>query len=691
MARRRYDGILAFSRTLMPLAIGMRLGRFEVVGPLGSGGMGEVYRARDHELGRDVAIKVLPDAVATDPIRLARFEREARAVAALAHPNVLVVYDVSTAGAIPFVVFERLQGQTLRMLLGRPMGVAKALDYGTQVAEGLAAAHDKGIVHRDIKPENLFVTTEGRVKILDFGIAIQGGDASSSQPDVTLTAPGAAIGTAGYMAPEQARGEPVDARADVFALGAVLYEMLAGRRAFPGATGIDSVTAILTEEPPRLEAVVSGVPAGVAQVVERCLKKPREQRFQSARDVAYALDIVARQPPAPRDRRSRLRTALTATAVAALALGVAAGARWWTQPDQTPGPRRVAITMEASAPLTDDNISVPFDISRDGKILAYTTPPPERLMLRGLDEFDATTAPGTDGAYNPFFSPDGQWVGFWAYGHFKKAPVGGGPAVEVCEAGDSLGASWGDDGLIVFGGGTGQGLFVVSADGGPAKPLTTLDPGRFEIHHAFPQAVDGGRLVLFTVRTRSKEAPLFVDVFDVATQTRRSLVPGAQYARYLPTGHLLYVREHTLYAMKVAAETLSPEGPAVPVLTNVHSGPTGLALVSISNDGTLVYVEADPPTERTLVWVTRAGTVTETGLPTRNYRIPRVSPRGGPRSPPASETARPPISGRRPRTWVRSSASPSGGPSTSPSRDLHSHPMGAAWRTPRMPRGAPWS
>ena len=337
----------------MPLAIGMRLGRFEVVGPLGSGGMGEVYRARDHELGRDVAIKVLPDAVATDPIRLARFEREARAAAALAHPNVLVVYDVSTAGAIPFVVFERLHGQTLRTLLGRPMGVAKALDYGTQVAEGLAAAHDKGIVHRDIKPENLFVTTEGRVKILDFGIAVQGGDASSSQPDVTLTAPGAAIGTAGYMAPEQARGEPVDARADVFALGAVLYEMLAGRRAFPGATGIDRVSAILTEEPPRLEAVVSGVPAGVAQVVERCLKKPREQRFQSARDVAYALDIVARQ----RHRRRaitdrRLRTALTAAAVTALALGGAAGARWWTQPDQTPGPRRVAITMGARARLS---------------------------------------------------------------------------------------------------------------------------------------------------------------------------------------------------------------------------------------------------------------------------------------------------------------------------------------------------
>jgi serine/threonine-protein kinase len=538
------------------------------------------------------------------------------------------VYDVSTTGAIPFVVLERLHGQTLRRLLGRPMGVAKALDYGTQVAEGLAAAHDKGIVHRDIKPENLFVTNEGRVKILDFGIAVHGGDASSSQPDVTLTAPGAAIGTAGYMAPEQARGEPVDARADVFALGAVLYEMLAGRRAFPGATGIDSVSAILTEEPPRLEAVVPGVPAGVAQVVERCLKKPREQRFQSARDVAYALDIVACQSPPQRDRRWSLPTALTATAVAALALAGAAGARWWTQPDQAPGPRRVAITMGASARLSDDNLSVPFDISRDGKILAYTTPPPERLMLRRLDEFDATTVPGTDGAYDPFFSPDGQWVGFWAYGHFKKAPVGGGPVVEVCEAGDFLGASWGDDGSIVFGGGTGQGLFMVSAAGGRAKALTTLDPGRLEIHHAFPQAVDGGRLVLFTVRTRSKEAPHFVDVYDVATQTRRSLVPGARDARYLPTGHLLYVRERTLYAMKVAAETLSPEGPAVPVLTNVHSEPAGLALFRISADGTLLYVEAAPPAERTLVWVTREGTVTETGLPARDYRIPRISPRG---------------------------------------------------------------
>jgi serine/threonine protein kinase len=235
----------------MSLKTGTRLGHFEVLAPLASGGMGEVYRARDLHLGREVALKVLPDAFASDPSRLARFEREARAAAALNHPNVLAVFEVS-ADRPPYVVFELLSGRTLRMLLGRPLGVPRAVDYAAQIAEGLAAAHEKGIVHRDIKPENLFVTGEGRVKILDFGIATRADEPEGDAPP-TLTAPGAVIGTAGYMAPEQVRGEPVDGGADIFALGAVLYEMLTGRRAFSRETAVDSITAILHDEPPAVE------------------------------------------------------------------------------------------------------------------------------------------------------------------------------------------------------------------------------------------------------------------------------------------------------------------------------------------------------------------------------------------------------------------------------------------------------
>jgi len=610
----------------MPLTTGMRLGRFEVLGPLGSGGMGEVYRARDRELDRDVAIKVLPEDVASDPVRLARFDREARAAAALAHPNILVVHEVGTTDRVPFVVFELLHGQTLRTLLGRRLGLTRALDYGTQIAEGLAAAHDRGIVHRDVKPDNLFVSVSGQVKILDFGIASWGG-VETGRLDVTLTLPGAALGTAGYMAPEQVRGETVDARADVFALGAVLYEMLTGRRAFSGATSIDCATAILSTEPATLTDVAPDVPDSVAQVVDRCLRKAREQRFQSARDVAFALEIASRSMRPPDRRRFATRRAVAAAAVTAALIGGTATWLWLPGTPQAGEPRRFAITLPASDPLSDD-IYVPFAISPDGSRLAYVTSQPERVLLRHLNEFDATPITGTDGAYDPFFSPDGQWIGFWTYGRIKKVALSGGPALEICEAVDMLGASWGEDGTIVFAPSTGQGLFAVPDEGGVPRTLTTLDPSKNEIHHAFPQVLDGGRTVLFTAMARSKDAPYSAEVFDVASSTRRTLVKGAQYARYVATGHIVYLREQTIYALRVATGTLDPEGPPVAVVPHVQSGLHGQALFSVGADGTLVYLEATPPPDRTLVWVTPAGAASETGLPARPFENPRVSPRG---------------------------------------------------------------
>jgi hypothetical protein len=610
----------------MSLKTGTRLGHFEVLAPIGSGGMGEVYLARDLHLGREVALKVLPDAFASDSFRLARFEREARAAAALNHPNVLAVFEVG-AGQPPYVVFELLTGRTLRMLLERPLGVSRAVDYATQIADGLAAAHEKGIVHRDIKPENLFVTGDGRVKILDFVIATRADEPGSDAPP-TLTAPGAVIGTAGYMAPEQVRGEPVDSRADIFALGAVLYEMLTGRGAFSRETGVDSIAAILHDEPPAVETLVPDVPPAVAAVVGHCLVKAREGRFQSARDVAFALGL-ANPPAAQTVTRARPnRAAIAALSLAALIVAAAVGAIFRPAADRAPTPRRVSITFPATDPLGASFDFVPFTLSSDAALLAYTTVQPERVIVRRLDDFAVTRLAGTDGAYDPFFSPDNQWLGFWAFGQIKKVLVAGGPPVVVCEAADMLGASWGENGSIVFAPGLNDGLYVVPDTGGTPQALTTVDSARNEIHHGFPQYVDGGRAVLFTALARSKDAPYSVEIVETATKQRRTLVSGAQYGRYLPTGHLVYVRNRTLYAIRVTPGTFLPAGEAAVVIEGLHAGLQGHALFSTANNGTLVYVAARAPAQSAPVWVDRNGAATETGLPVRAYHAPRVSADG---------------------------------------------------------------
>jgi serine/threonine protein kinase len=612
----------------MSLPTGTRLGRFEVVAPIGSGGMGEVYRARDLELGREVALKVLPDEFAHDPSRLVRFEREARATAALNHPNILVILEVGTCHETPFVVFELLSGHTLRLLMGRPLAVRRAIDYVTQIARGLAAAHEKGVVHRDVKPENLFVTTDGRVKVLDFGIARFAGPDRNDATQATLTAPGTVIGTSGYMAPEQIRSEAVDARADIFALGAVFYEMLTARRAFPGDRPSDALAAILKEDPPAVAALNRDVPAGVARVVHRCLEKQPEERYQSARDIVFALEAVSEPvsapPVEPRWRR------LTTVAAAALAAGVLGSGITRMASDssspQMPAIRSV-IDIPDTAPLSKGEY-VPFTLSSDGTTVAYVTDQPERMFVRRLDSFEVTELAGTDGAYDPFFSPDNLWLGFWAHGEIKKVPVAGGPAVVVCQAADMLGASWGEDGSIVFAPGLDEGLFAVSAGGGTPQKLTTLDPARNDLQHAFPQIVNRGRAVLFTATARSREAPHSVELYDITTRVRRTVVAGAQYGRYLPTGHLVFVRDRTLFAVKVVEETLEPAGPPVAVLTNVESPRSGEARFSVATDGTLVYLPSQPPVNSTIVWVDRTGAATNIGLPPRPYRVPRVSPRG---------------------------------------------------------------
>ena len=405
----------------MPLAAGFRVGHFEVMAPIGAGGMGEVYRARDLDLGREVALKVLPDELVLDPSRLARFEREARTVAALNHPNILVVFEIGFHEAVPFVAFELLAGQTVGHAAHGTLGLRRTIDYAAQAARGLAAAHDKGIVHRDVKPANLFITSDGVLKILDFGIAKFAGDELEAAP--TLTAPGAVVGTSGYMAPEQVLGRPVDARTDIFALGTVCYEMLTGRRAFPGDTGAQRLAAILKEEPPEIRTVNREVPGAVARIVHRCLEKAPEDRFQSARDLAFALESAgqADAPPAGRPAAPGWRrwAALAAVLVAGLVVGGIIGGRLNRAGAEPRFARHLSLGPPAATPLSSD-IYVPFALSPDGTTLVFAGQQHQRLFVRRLDTFAISELAGSEGAYDPFFSPDGRWIGFWSHGEIRK-------------------------------------------------------------------------------------------------------------------------------------------------------------------------------------------------------------------------------------------------------------------------------
>jgi serine/threonine-protein kinase len=403
--------------------------------------------------------------------------------------------------------------------------------------------------------------------------------------------------------------------------------MLTGRRAFGGQTGADSLSAILKDDPPNVAELVPQVPASVARVVHHCLAKSGEQRFHCGRDIALALAVAAASStqPVPAAVGRRRWFMVAAVALVAALVGAAIIARLQSTPPAQP--RRVTISAPAAAPFSRD-VYVPFALSPDGAVVAHTSSQPEYLFVRRLDDFESTRLAGTEGAFDPFFSPDKQSLGFWAFGQIKTIAVAGGPTVVVCQTPDLLGASWGEDGNIVFAPGSGAGLSIVSASGGTPKVLTTPDVSRNEIQHVFPQVIDHGRSVLFTATARSKESPYSIEVVDTQTRSRRSLVPGAHYGRYLPSGHLLFVRERTLFAMKVTPGTLAPAGPAVAVVREVQARSEGQALYTVATDGTLIYAPALSRPEMALVWVDRTGAVTDTGLPVRPYFAPRVAPDG---------------------------------------------------------------
>jgi eukaryotic-like serine/threonine-protein kinase len=613
---------------------GDRLGPYEVLHLLGSGGMGEVYRARDARLNRDVALKVLPDRYRFDNRRVSRLEREARALAAVNHPNIATLYGVEQSDGVQALVMEHVDGDTLadriamaRRAHGAGLPMAEAADIARQVADALEAAHERGIVHRDLKPANIKVRADGTVKVLDFGLAADGEpdvDADSDQATATTSHPwGPAAGTPAYMSPEQARGGAVDRRADVWAFGCVLYEMVTGRRAFEGATASDVLARVLEREP-ELDALPRETPASVRRVLRRTLVKDARHRLHDIADARLELvDADPADASVAQGRGARAsRRGLVAAAGVVLVLGVAAWLAVRPPPATTPRASRFELQLPASAPLRDggDDTRL-FAISPDGTRIAYLTQ--NGLAVRSLDRLEPEVLDGRGLGTMPFFSPDGKWVAGTGDGLHKVSVVGG-PIIRVADTGAGAIGAWGDDGIVFA---DVNGLFRVSADGGTpeALPLGTLGPSE---QATFPEPLPGGRAILFTVvPTRSNtvgdsasSSTSRIEALDVDTGVRTVVVRGGGRPRYV-AGHLVYASNTGVFVVPFDIRRLVTTGEPIQV-------PGASAEFAVSNDGKLVYAVGLDRPQRNLVWVDRQGREEPLGTPPGEYAYPRLSPDG---------------------------------------------------------------
>jgi serine/threonine protein kinase len=619
----------------MQIAPGSRLGAYEIVSPLGAGGMGEVYRARDTKLNRDVAIKILPDVFAHDSERVARFAREAQTLASLNHPNIAQIYGIleeqgpeGVGAAVPTppphlhaLVMELVEGDDLSVIIARgAMPLADVLPIAKQIVEALEAAHEQGIVHRDLKPANIKVRPDGTVKVLDFGLAkALGPEGASARADAmnspTLTARatqmGMIIGTAAYMAPEHARGKAVDRRADIWAFGAVLYEMLTGRRAFPGADISDVLATVLKSEPD-WAAIPAGTSASVRRLLRRCLEKEPRRRLSAIGDARFDLDDD--EPPAalaPAAVRPLSRWRWVPWAITAASLvGLAAMAVGQFRPVSREPDRAIRFHVETSASSSQTRRGRGFELSPDGRFLAIVSA--GELWVRPLDSVSARRSGGIDGATYPFWSPDSAWIGFFADGQLRKVARDGGTVQAICDAPDGRGAAWGPDNVIVFSAALGSGgLSRVSAQGGKPTAVTQLPSGETNRYHRYPQFLPDGRSFLFQFLTSSPEAAgIYVGTIDGGAPVR--VLDGVEQAMYAPrpggpTGFLLYRRQDTLLAQPFDSAARRITGDAMPVADGVGSGPnTGAGAFSVSPAGVLAF-SSDWSQSGELIWIDRAG------------------------------------------------------------------------------------
>ena len=599
----------------MSLRSGTKIGPYEIQAPLGAGGMGEVYRARDTRLGRDVALKILPVSFARDEDRLHRFEQESQAVAALNHPNILAIYDVGQHEGVPFLISELLQGDSLRTLLDQGvLPQRKAIDYGVQIAQGLAAAHQKGIVHRDLKPENLFVTAEGQIKILDFGLAKLAAKADTNADGLTLTnahtAIGVVMGTAGYMAPEQVRGEAVDPRTDIFAFGAVMFEVLSGQRAFRRDSTAETMTAVLKEDPPESAGLQNQISPAVDRIVRRCLEKNPDQRFQSARDLSFALgalsgtDLSASFRAVQVSRNSRLWPWVAA----ALALAVIALAAWRLT---TRAP--VVSRMQFAIPVPGEVSHLA--LSPDGVMLAFVSPDEQSsepmLYVQRIGSAVANQLLGTEGASYPFWSPDDAYVAFFSQGKLYKISATGGARQVLATAPTPRGGSWSSKGPIVYAPVASGPLWKVNADGSNAAPLTDKIFVDRDNSHRWPVFLpDGDHFIFwsgdFTNVSDNRTSGIYITSLEAKGKTlvvlcRSNPGYGAGQLFYINDKAALLAAPMDVSAGKITGEARVLAG-QVAFQPSVYWG-----VFAVSQEGTLIYNSVNGASFSTLTWHDRTG------------------------------------------------------------------------------------
>jgi len=631
------------------LSASQRLGPYEILAAIGAGGMGEVYRARDTRLNRIVAIKVLPAHLADKPELRDRFEREAKTIASLNHPHICTLYDIGHQDGVDYLVLEYLEGETVsQRLLKGPLPLEQALQYAIEIADALDKAHRKGITHRDLKPGNIMLTKSG-AKLLDFGLAKlrqQTAPANISLSKLPTandpaTAAGTILGTMQYMAPEQLEGRGVDARTDIFAFGAVVYEMATGKRAFEGKTQASVISAIMSSDPVPMSSLQPMTPPALDRVVKRCLVKEADERWQSANDLANELKWIAEAGSqvglGPTSQTKGIHalgrreliigagTLLTGGAIASLAT-------WNLKPAPPQAVTRTTINLPPGRALAGFESGPAVAISPDGTHLAYVARErgTQQIYLRAMDSLEARAIPDTEGAVNPFFSPDGQWLGFFASGKLKKVSLNGGTALTMSgDASFPYGASWSSQGTIAFAPATVSPLQQVQDAGGTPQPLTRFE--KADVSHRWPEFLPGGKALLFGAGNNGID---FTNA-QIAVQTgetgqRRNLIQGGTNPHYAPSGHLVYAQGGSLMAALFDRQRLTIIGTAVPVVEAVSQSPTtGAAQYSFSATGSLVYVSGGiQSAQAKLVWVSRNGAEQPVSAPVHAYIFPRLSPDG---------------------------------------------------------------